>query len=166
MSQLLGIQQVDAIIWKDDRRATRIRDQYAMAAGLPPVNPFIKQDFRTQFWPGVRGIISGEATDTGLQSTEWWELPEFASGCASRYAVIGVTRDKYGSIVIGVTVELYLTAANGNTPANTMLYSAVSDGNGAFRLLTSFYPDTHWIRAYKSGTPDIFATSVNTIIAG
>lgn len=168
MSALIG-DNFQGSVHLDDRRITRIREQFALTSYMPTMNPFLKQDYRTQFWPGgTLGLLSDSDVGIGLK-TEWWELPEaiIGGGCSSRYGFTGVTRDKYGSIVGGCTVELFLTAANGNYPADSLVYTTVSDATtGAFTVLTSFYPDTHWLRAYKTGTPDAFATSVNTLIAG
>jgi hypothetical protein len=84
----------------------------------------------------------------------------FASGSIGRFGFLGVTRDVNGTAVGGVTVKLYHTADD------TVVCSTVSDPLGNFGVTTQFYPDAHYMVAYKSGAPDIEGTTANTLIPG
>ena len=42
----------------------------------------------------------------------------------------------------------------------------VSDPLGNFLVTTPYYPDQHYLVFYLTGSPDIFATTQNTLIAG
>lgn len=163
MSQLLGaVSILDQVIQADDRRHARMVDQFKAEAYAPP-NPFLKAEYRTQFWPGARGLgggaLLGDGGDVNVMNPAYWEPPEVTRGCSSRWGVIGVARDQYGSIIVGMTMKLYRTSTD------EMVSTIVSDGNGAYLLTTPYYPDAHYIVGYKAGFPDIYGTTVNTIVA-
>jgi len=70
----------------------------------------------------------------------------------------GFTRDNTGAILGNCIVELYLTATD------EPLFKTTSDANGFFRFTAARYsPATHYLVAYKAGSPDVAGTSVNTL---
>ena len=72
----------------------------------------------------------------------------------------GKTRDGTGAVLGNCVVELYLTATD------EPLAKTTSDANGAYLFTAARYsPATHYIVAYKTGSPDKAGTSVNTITA-
>ena len=112
--------------------------------------------WRSPWWPGTGRLdASGDEWSQGI----WYDRMEIVSGSVGRFGFIGVTRDVYGSAVGGVTVSLFHTADN------AFVMSVVSDAAGNFGLTTPFYPDMHYMVAYKTGVPDISGTSVNTLVA-
>lgn len=72
------------------------------------------------------------------------------------FSVSGVTRDSAGAALGNCVVELFLAGSN------TQLGVTTSDGSGNY----SFTIGTNqavFLRAYKSGAPDLAGTTVNTI---
>lgn len=74
--------------------------------------------------------------------------------------ITGVTRDNAGVILGGCVVELYETATD------ISLFKTTSDAStGAFNFICArFSPATHYIVAYKAGSPDKAGTTVNTLV--
>jgi hypothetical protein len=102
-------------------------------------------------------FLGAQGTDYGLMDSVWWDQPEIVGGTTSRYGITGVTRDAYGSPVGGVTVKLFLTSDDSRVD------QAVSDPVGTF-LVSSPYLTGHYLVAYKTGTPDVEGTTVNTLV--
>ena len=71
------------------------------------------------------------------------------------YSISGVTRDSGGTPLGGVVVDLFLTADD------TKIAATVSDGAGNFSFGATAGP--YYLVAYKTGTPDVAGTSVNTL---
>lgn len=73
-------------------------------------------------------------------------------------SLTGVSRDNSGVALGGATVKLF------RTWDDTMIASTVSDGSGNWTL----YPASsgpYYLVEYKSGSPDVAGTSVNTLAA-
>lgn len=117
--------------------------------------------FANEFWPGGGNLLGDSGTDVGCCfRAVWWGIPDPASGSASRFGVTGVTRDQYGSVLGGVTVKLFRTSED------LKLDQTVSDPTtGEYLCNTPYYPDTNYLVFYKAGSPDVFGTSANTLIA-
>lgn len=128
--------------------------------GRPP-------SYENPFWPGGAGLQGAQGADGPILSELWWDSIEMYGGCGSRYGVNGITRDQYGQILGGVTVKLFYTGLTTFAlPADTVVDSTVSDVNtGYYFVTTPYYPDAHYIVTYKSGSPDVFGTSPNSLIA-
>ena len=118
--------------------------------------------FENEFWPGGVGLdASGNEWSRGV----WHGRPEYSSGAVSRYAFTGVTRDAYGSALGAVTVKLFKTVGGGNPDLkDAKIDEVVSDASGNFAVYTHHYPDTHYLVTYKTGSPDVQGTTVNTLI--
>lgn len=117
------------------------------------------------YWPGGSGLVGQQGTDfgmTGITGTPgggiFWEPVEITRGANGRYLVTGVTRDQYGSPLAACTVRLF------HTSDNVLQDTQTSDVNGNYTVSTPYYPDTHYIVAYKTGSPDVEGTTVNTLI--
>ena len=78
-------------------------------------------------------------------------------GGAQMKKIIGVTRDSAGSPLGSVTVQAFLTATD------AYVRETVSDAGGYYVLCTQFDGQTHYLVAYKTGSPDVAGTTVNTI---
>lgn len=142
------------------------RGDYRLAARAWQEHPFTEvrfESFRfaywTAWWPRTR--FAGDlATDIGV----WKRVPNRAvpwrtGGTNSRFGIVGVTRDAYGSVLGSCTVRLFRTSDDVEVDQTT------SDPNtGAFLASTPYYPDAHYLVAYKTGSPDVAGTSVNTLI--
>jgi hypothetical protein len=117
---------------------------------------------RNQFWPGAgQGMaLMGDAGDVSPLAGFRYEEPDLTRGSASLFGITGVTRDAYGQPLPFVTVKLY------HTSDDLVQCITESDGNGNFLVSTHYYPDGHYLVFYQTGSPDIFATSQNTLVAG
>ena len=159
MSQLLAAAEPSAWVQPDDRRAVGEHWQQ-FPAEVRQVGEL--GDQRTPWWPGsAMGFVGDSTVDMGMQTaTATWGFYDLSRGCVSRFGVRGVTRDVYGSPLPFATVKLYQTSSD------LMVGSVVSDANGNFTVTTPFYPDQHYMVTYKAGSPDVFGTSPNTLVAG
>lgn len=116
-------------------------------------------DRATGWWPGPSGL-TGDAGDVSPLYGVWYCRPDLTRGSTQRFGIVGVTRDVYGSPLGGVTCKFYRTSTD------EMVFSVVSDPLGNFLVTTPYYPDQHYLVFYLTGSPDIFATTQNTLIAG
>lgn len=71
----------------------------------------------------------------------------------------GVTRDASGTPLGACTVDLYLTASKAFVATTT------SDASGTFSFNAPSDLATYYLVAYKAGSPDVYATSPNTLVA-
>ena len=115
-------------------------------------------DYVSEYFPaGVSGLLGNVSLDVGLYNPIPWGAFEIAGGITSGLAIIGVTRDAYGSPMDTCVVQLFLTSTD------ALVVEGTSDANGAFSLLSPF-TGQHYIVAYKATAPDIFGTTVNTLV--
>lgn len=75
------------------------------------------------------------------------------------FSISGVTRDSAGTPLANCSVDLFLTAED------TLVASTVSDGSGNFSFTLAGNSQNYFLRAYKTGSPDVAGTSLNTLIA-
>lgn len=115
---------------------------------------------RTPWWPRGAGFIGAMGTDVALLEGVWNEQPELTSGAQSRFGITGITRDQFGSPLGNCVVQLFRTSDD------LIVAEVVSDPTGAYVITTPFFPDTHYLVAYRAGSPDVAGTTVNTLIAG
>jgi hypothetical protein len=157
MSQLLGNASPQFIITMDDNR--HLANAYSADQEVI-LGPLFVGDFRNPWWPRS-GFFGDTSTDIGvLDATSLgFETPEVTHGSDGRLMISGYTRDAYGSPIGGCTVKLFRTFDD------SLQSVAVSDPNtGFYQLTTPFYPDTHYVMAYKAAVPDIAGATVNTLI--
>jgi hypothetical protein len=117
-------------------------------------------DYSSLWWPGS-GFIGDRGIDVAVMDSaiKWWDYPEITKGANSRYGIAGVTRDAYGSAIVSCLVKLFKTSND------SLVSQIVSDANnGSYLLSTPYYPDTHYIVAFKSGSPDVAGTTLNTLV--
>lgn len=73
-------------------------------------------------------------------------------------SITGITRDSAGAVLGNCVVELFETATD------FRLQRVTSDANGIFTFTAAkFSPSTHYIVAYKAGSPDVAGTTLNTL---
>lgn len=126
-----------------------------------PADFFGASSFRSPWWPCSGQLLGDGAADVPLlvdRPARWGDI-WYASGANGRLAISGVTCDQYFSPVGGVTVKLFRTLDD------SLQASVVSEPDGSY-LVTTPYSDAHYLVIYKSGTPDLFGTTVNTLVAG
>lgn len=159
MSGFIGGTGANTIIGNDDERldAPWFRADVDIGQEFPEA---FEDPYTTPWWPGTGGL-TGDAGDVGanlFRAAAW--NPQYESGPsgAAAFGFVGVTRDQNGTAVPGVTVTLFRTSDN------TVQDVVVSDPQGNFLLHTAYYPDFHYLVAYRAGAPDIQGTTVNTLI--
>lgn len=86
-----------------------------------------------------------------------WDEDLRYTGGAQRKKLIGTTRDGTGAVLGNCVVEGFLTATD------VSVGKVTSDTAGYYELPTP-YTGAHYIVAYKTGSPDIAGTTVNTLI--
>lgn len=146
------------MIGRQDLRLNRPDFQQRGAIFVECISAIAPPSFETEWWPRGAGFMADGASGDILNAS-WWGDFDPAAGAASRYGFTGVTRDQYGTAVGSVTVNLFRTSDN------VLQDTAVSNAtDGTFLLNTVYYPDTHYIVAHKSGSPDVDGATVNTLI--
>ena len=143
----------------DDQRASGVLEdaQYGVIASVltydasPLVMGF---SWAASWWPGGFGI--GEAS---ILDNVHYGSPYPVSGVNGRLALLGYTRDAYGSPLPLATVKLFRTVDD------SLQNTVVSDGSGLYSV-TSPYADGHYLVVYKAGPPDVCGTTINTLAPG
>jgi hypothetical protein len=112
---------------------------------------------RTQpFWPA--SFFGDPGVDIGVLDAPTWIMPPpLPSGANGRLGFNGFSRDASGGVIAGVTVKCMLTATD------TKQSETVSDADGLFIVSTS-EAGAHYLIFYKTGTPDLSGTTVNTLL--
>lgn len=113
-------------------------------------------DWTTDWWPA--GCFDLAYT-LGVLDNAHYDAPYPVSGANGRLALLGYTRDAYGSPMGGATVKLFRTVDD------SLQNTVVSDANGLYSV-TSPYADGHYLIVYKAGPPDVCGTTVNTLAPG
>lgn len=114
------------------------------------------KNFTQPFWPS--SFYGDLAVDIGIIDAPAWIMPPpLPSGANGRLGFNGFSRDASGGILAGVTVKLFLTATD------TKVDQTISDVNGLFVVSTS-EAGAHYLLFYKTGTPDVSGTTVNTLL--
>lgn len=156
MSAFVGAAQPQFILRRSDERINRMDFQpeqvFADVWAIAPAS------FATDWWPGGGNLCGDEGADAGVLSAVLWGQYDQAAGSSSRYGFTGVTRDSLGTAIGTCVVKLYRTSDD------SLLDSTVSDPSGNFLLNTPYYPDTHYIVAHKTGSPDVDGVTQNTLI--
>jgi hypothetical protein len=70
----------------------------------------------------------------------------------------GISRDSTGAALGSCLMTLYRTRDDG------AVASVLSDGSGNYVFPSVSLTETYYIRGYKSGTPDVAGTTVNTLV--
>lgn len=155
-SLLLGAGPVAAYIERDDKRGYSIEFRHEIDfrdfSDLDPGN------FANHWWPGS-SRLEGEATGDILHYDAYY-VRDPPGGASSAYGLAGVTRDVYGTPLGGVTVKLFRSSTD------EKVSQTISDASGKYFVTTQYYPDAHYLVTYKTGSPDVFGTSENTLIGG
>jgi hypothetical protein len=160
MSQFIGAALPQFRLERKDMRLHRESQPVEDARARLPVRHdagFV--GFYSDYWPGNRGFVGDLGADVGLILPVWRKLlRRITAGAASRVGFVGITRDQYGAPVGSCVVQLFRTSDD------LFIMEITSDASGNFLLQSWYSPDTHYIVAYKAGSPDIFGTTVNTLV--
>lgn len=159
MSGLIGAALPQNIVEGGDLRLAPPQMRRIGAIFEECVSAIAPAPFTSEWWPSVAGFLGDLGADVGILAAESWGEYYPAGGAASRFGFVGVTRDQYGSIMGNCVVKLFRTSDD------LLIDQTTSDPTtGAFLLNTAYYPTTHYIVAYKAGSPDVAGASVNTLI--
>lgn len=79
-------------------------------------------------------------------------------GGSSAKKIIGTTLDQNGDPLGNCVVQGFLTSDD------TYVGQTISDTAGYYELTTLYPGQAHYLVAYKSGSPDVAGTTVNTLI--
>jgi hypothetical protein len=155
MSQLVGGAQPQFILREDDQTTSEAFRARARARARLCCR---RLDYQAGFWPRRGGFMGDAAVDVAMLDGVSWGTFYPAGGIASRLGFVGVTRDQYGTPTGNCVVQLFRTSDD------LFIMEITSDASGNFLLQSIYTPDTHYIVAYKAGSPDIFGTTVNTLV--
>ena len=160
MSGLIGAALPQFILSRKDNRLHYEAQPVEDARNRLPIRYQSGYDgWFSDYWPGNRGFVGDYSTDVALMQGVWRNLMHrVAIGAASRVGFVGITRDQYGAPVGSCVVQLFRTSDD------LFIMEVTSDSSGNFLLQSWYSPDTHYIVAYKAGSPDIFGTTVNTLV--
>jgi hypothetical protein len=154
-----AVDQLSAFIGALERRTQAAYLPDSASSQMPvyvELDAIAPGSFASEYWP--RTGLSDNGNGTTVQLGVSWGFFDSAAGASSRYGFIGVTRDQYGTAVGSCAVKLYRTSDD------ALMDSTTSDPSGNFLLSTAYYPDTHYIVAHKTGSPDIDGVTPNTLI--
>lgn len=126
---------------------------------VPVGQAFYMEGWKNAWWP--RGQCLDASGNEMLESL-WYDRPEMSNGMNSRLGITGITYDKFGTPVGGVTCKLFRTT--GDLYKDVKIDETTSNSVGGYVLSTPFFPDQHYIVFYKAGSPDIYGSSPNTLI--
>jgi hypothetical protein len=116
------------------------------------------EDFTNGWWPNNNAFLGDPATDYGVTVQILEEYDGLFGGEASRVGFVGTTRDQYGTPLGSCVVQLFRTSDD------LFIMEITSNSDGSFLLQSWYSPDTHYIVAYKPGSPDVFGTTLNTLV--
>lgn len=162
MSQLIGGAEPNAILSRKDRRLVptfqtirRERDR-SVDRDMPVAYP---GGYTNSFWPGGGGLTGDMAVDVGLMVAIYGRpVARLAWGIASRVGFVGRTFDNNNAPLGGVTCSLFRTSDK------LWIMDVISDFEGRFLLQSWYSPDTHFIVFSKTGAPDVFGTTRQTLV--
>jgi hypothetical protein len=158
MTQLLASAGPMQLIFEDDKQIWPITFENDMKE-MPTRS--LERGFQNNWWPGS-GLYGDFAVDVPigpLGSFAEHELMDFAySGAISRAIITGTARDAYGAPLSGALVKIFRTSDN------SFIEQVIADSVGNFAASTPYYPDTHYLVLYKAGSPDVFGSTVNTLV--
>lgn len=156
MSGFVGLlSSVDTILDAQDHRAFSLqwrKDIEMQDTGAGP------GDLSSVYWPRGSDFLGDQSVDLGVITGGPWGWLDTVGGGTHRFIITGVTRDVNGSPIGGATVTLF------QTTLQLMVDQIVSDPNGNYQVSSPYYPDAHFIVVYKTGSPDVFGTTANTLI--
>lgn len=117
-------------------------------------------------WP-TSGFMSGDRSEGYAQigqdccETDWWSPWQRANrGNGATKFIMGQCKDSNGNALGGVTVQGFLTATD------TYIGEIATDDKGNYELPTQYAsPTTHYLVAYRTGSPDLTGATVNTLTA-
>lgn len=147
--------------WVDGDRPPNI--QYGRVQGVPTLNmncwinyglcALDQRDIRLRDikQPVLRPSFGGKLTPDVVHGLK--PLPRVF------FTLTGTTRDSAGVALAGCTVELFRAIDD------VKIGDAVSDASGNYEFRGLIRGANHYVRAYKTGSPDIAGTTVNTLVS-
>lgn len=146
-----GLNVSSGLLMASDERAMQSKDAWTNGGRLGQVRPW--ED--GLLWSASRGM-GGQAGGLFGDDAVAWEMIPDEGGGQQRKKIIGTTKDSGGNALGSCTVHGFLTADD--TPVGQV----TSDSGGYYELPTS-YTGSHYLVAYKAGSPNVAGTTINTI---
>lgn len=154
MTLLLGGADGFGLILPND-----LRMDYTVRTGKVSRTADRQRSYATAWWPTRGGLQGDDGLDVGvLTGVSYGDYERAMTGAASRVGFSGVTRDALGAPLAGVTCSLFRTSDK------LWIMDFVSRSDGTFSLQSWFSPDQHFIVYNKSGSPDVFGTTKQTLV--
>ena len=126
-----------------------------MGSRIMAINGISRVDMRTDYGSsGVSAVAASGRIDSGG--------PTFNSQSQKfkgYFTISGITKDSSGSSLGSCDVTLYQTGSD------SVLGKTVSDGSGNYSFSISSNSGNFYVVSYKSGSPDVAGTTVNTLVA-
>lgn len=144
---------IGTALWVENDWRIQPASYRPLLASMPEEMRWPRSNFRSA------GLTAAEAPLNSAPLVWDWE-PYMQSAPLvgqRRFIVTGTTTDRSGAALASCTVRLYETASN-----NVMDTGVVSDASGVY-VATSPSSTTCYAVAYKSGSPDVQGTTVNTL---
>jgi hypothetical protein len=160
VSGWIGGNGVNILLGADDRRAEELGQTTCDWRMIAPVLPSAPYTFQNCWWPAPGRDIGDASGGGGILSGTGALFSVYpVAGANGRLALVGYTRDQYGSPLGGCTVKIFRTLDD------SLQATIVSDADGLYSITTP-YADGHYLIVYKAGPPDICGTTINTLAPG
>lgn len=138
--------------WDYQRRMQQsTRDPIGYANGWPFGGFFLDPTGTT----GCDEIFGDDNLANAFAPWEPWRLGD--KGYTRPYYIYGQIFDVNGNPVVGATITSFVTATNAQDG------TTVSNADGTYQVPCYNRTATHYVAAYKSGSPDVAGESVNTL---
>lgn len=122
-------------------------------AGVRPWEPGL-------LWPRSRMVGEGGVAGEPIapQPPTWWGVMPEEGGTQSMPAIRGFALDSVGDPIEGATIQGFVTATDLHVGRET-----TSKVDGSYELRTTYVGQQHYVVAYKTGSPTVAGTTVNTL---
>jgi hypothetical protein len=142
----------------DERVLGSVRAQWSSSVGRQAVAPWANGVLWTSN-RGLGGQFGGNiAGDASTDASTWGIDPLDEVGGQQAKKIIGTTLDSTGAPLGSCVIQGFVTATD------VYVGQVVSDSAGYYELPTQYVGQSHYIVAYKAGSPDVAGTSVNTLV--
>ena len=101
---------------------------------------------------------SGGGEPLAVPVADWWETMPEEGGTQSMPAIRGFALDSVGDPIEGATIQGFVTATDLHVGRET-----TSKVDGSYELRTTYVGQQHYVVAYKTGSPTVAGTTVNTL---
>lgn len=143
----------------NDERINPLSFQW-YATGMRPFSPWMDGLlwYSSRVSGGDPGVPMMPFGSDSINTSKRWEPHPDEGGSQSMKKIIGTTRDA-GGVALGTCVVKGYRTVN-----DQFLRQLTSDAAGYFEFCSEYSAENHYLVAYKTGTPDVEGTTVNTLV--